>query len=434
MQIEHIPIADLAPNPRNARTHSKTQIRKLARAIREFGFNSPVAIGADGQVLAGHARIEAAKQLGMNTVPAIRLGHLTPEQARAYMIADNRVAELAGWDMTVLAEEFDALIDLDIDVTLTGFDVGEIDVMLEKTATDEQEELELPPRLPEPGMTMSRPGDIWQLGSHRILCGSALEPGELDVLLTGAPVRMVFTDPPYNVPVDGHVSGLGTTAHREFAQASGEMSSVEFTRFLASFLTSAAATCIDGAILFCCMDWRHMSELLTASAEADLSVINLCVWKKTNAGMGSLYRSQHELVLVLKKGKSRHINNVELGRHGRHRSNVWTYAGANTFRKGRMEDLEAHPTVKPVAMVADCIRDVSNPGDAVLDPFLGSGTTLLAAEKTGRVAFGIEIDPVYVDVAIDRWQRMTGKAATLAGTDETFDSVRRLRSREVVHV
>lgn len=433
ISVTHTPIDHLNANPANARTHSRSQIKKLARSIREFGLNSPILIDKDGVVLAGHGRLEAARSIGMETVPVICLDHLTPQQARAFMIADNRIAELAGWDMEVLASELDELINLDVEVSLTGFDIGEIDVMLEKAEASAHDELDLVPTPPDNRGIVTRPGDVWNLGPHRIICGNAQQGEDLEVLLGGDPVHMVFADPPYNVPVRGHVSGLGETSHREFPEASGEMSSHEFTRFLAGSINNAVRHCVDGAILHICMDWRHMGELLAARSQVGLDLINLCVWKKTNAGMGSLYRSQHELVFVLKHGKGAHINNVELGKHGRHRSNVWAYAGANTFRKGRTEDLAAHPTVKPVALVADCIRDVSNPGHVVLDPFLGSGTTLLAAELTGRMARGVELDPAYVDVAIDRWQRMTGHQAILASTNESFSIIRSSRCKEAAN-
>jgi DNA modification methylase len=240
-------------------------------------------------------------------------------------------------------------------------------------------------------------------------------------LLEGESADLVLTDPPFNVRVDGNVSGLGKVRHEEFAMASGEMSEAEFTSFLSTFLGCAKAHSRDGAILFVFMDWRHLFELTCAGREQGLAAKNLIVWAKDNAGMGTFYRSRHELVFVFKKPDGAHINTFELGQHGRYRTNVWEYAGVNTFRTGRLDELAMHPTVKPVAMLADAIRDVTKRGDIVLDPFAGSGSSLIAAEKTGRRARCIEYEPKYCDVIVRRWQAYTGKAATFDGIDLTFE-------------
>ena len=232
---------------------------------------------------------------------------------------------------------------------------------------------------------------------------------------------MVFTDPPYNVPIDGHVSGLGSVKHREFAMASGEMSETEFTKFLTDVLGNLAKFSADGAIHYVCMDWAHLRELLNAGHAVYDELKNICVWAKTNGGMGSLYRSQHEMVAVFKSGTAPHINNVELGRHGRYRTNVWTYAGMNTFGAERDEALAMHPTVKPVALVEDAVLDCSDRNGVVVDAFLGSGTTLIAAESAGRRCFGLELDPEYVDLIIRRWQKMTGESAVHAESGLSFD-------------
>jgi len=241
---------------------------------------------------------------------------------------------------------------------------------------------------------------------------------------------MAFTDAPYNVPIGGHVSGLGKVKHAEFAMASGEMSRPEFIAFLSTAIKHLITNVQDGAVLDLCIDWRHLAEILSAIEANELALLNLCVWNKRNGGMGSLYRSKHELILIAKKGTAPHTNNVELGKHGRYRTNVWDYAGVNSFGKGRTADLADHPTVKPVALVADAIRDVTRPGEIVLDAFMGSGTTILAAERTKRLAYGIEIEPGYVDVAIRRWSAVTGEKAVLARTGETFESVALHRANE----
>ena len=272
---------------------------------------------------------------------------------------------------------------------------------------------------------MTRPGDTWLLGPHRIRCGSALDEAAYRAMMHEDRAAMVFTDPPYNVPIDGHVGGLGAIRHREFAMAAGEMDEAEFTVFLTRALGLLAGHSRDGSLHFICMDWRHMGELLAAGKRSYAELKNLCVWAKDNAGMGSLYRSQHELVFVFKHGRDQHQNHIQLGRYGRNRSNVWSYPGVNTFsRQGAEGNLLAlHPTVKPVALVADALRDCSCRGEIVLDSFLGSGTTLIAAERTGRICRGLELDPLYVDTAIRRWQAITGQHARHAQSDQRFDDL-----------
>lgn len=424
--IEHLPTASLRPYARNARTHSPKQIAQIAASIREFGFNNPVLVDRTGEIIAGHGRVAAAKKLGLATVPCVRLEHLTETQKRAYVLADNRLAEKAGWDRGILAIELQHLTEfgVEFDVTVTGFEMAEVDLLLgpgDKSSAKADPADALPEIAPGPAVT--RPGDIWRIGRHRLICGDALVPDTYSRLLAGENAQMVFTDPPYNVKIDGHVSGLGATKHREFAFASGEMTEDEFTDFLARVFANLADHAIDGAIHFICMDWRHQGEVLAASREVYTELKNLCVWAKTNGGMGSLYRSQHELVFVFKSGKSPHINNVELGKYGRYRTNVWSYAGANAFSATRENDLAMHPTVKPVALVADAILDCSRRKGIVLDAFGGSGTTLLAAERTGRRGATIEIDPHYCDVIIRRLAKVCGLEATLEATGVTFDDV-----------
>lgn len=415
-------IAELEPFAGNPRTHSKKQIRQIARSIREFGWTNPVLIDAHDRIIAGHGRVRAASLLGLDEVPTLRLEHLNEEQRRAYIIADNKLAELAGWDDTLLAVELDYLAEMDFDVTLTGFEVAEADILIGGLEELVDEDDEIPP-IEADAVAISRPGDLWHLGDHRLLCGDALAPESFRTLLGEQRAQMVFVDPPYNVPIDGHVCGLGSIRHREFAMASGEMDQDAFTAFLRKACSNLAAHSIDGSVHYVCMDWRHLRELLAATEPVYRELKNICVWVKSNAGMGSLYRSQHELVCVFKNGTAGHVNNVELGKHGRYRTNVWNYAGVNAFRDGRLEELGMHPTVKPVALVADAILDCSTRGAIVLESFAGSGTTVLAAEKTGRRARAIEIDPVYVDVAIQRWQKMTGAAAIHAGSGMPFSDV-----------
>ena len=399
-------------------------------SIRRFGFTNLVLIDDGAQIIAGHGRVEAAKLLGLAAVPAIRLSHLSEIEKRAYILADNRLAEKAGWDKQILAIELQALIDLDFEVELTGFEAPYVDMILDDHAEANAEAPGPEDDVPDPpavGAAVSRLGDVWALGPHRLLCGNALEPASYQTLMAGDLAEMVFTDPPYNVRIDGNVCGLGRFRHREFAMASGEMTEDDFTVFLRTAFEQLAATSTDGAIHFVCMDWRHMAEMLGAGRSVYSELKNLVVWNKTNGGMGSFYRSKHELVFVWKVGTAAHVNNFELGQHGRHRTNVWDYADVNTVRQGRLEELAMHPTIKPVALVADAIKDCSHRNGIVLDPFIGSGTTLIAAQRTGRRARGIELDPVYIDVAVRRWQTYTGKSATLLATGETFEEVEEQR-------
>jgi len=429
MNFEHRPTLALKPYSNNARTHSPKQIKQIARSIERFGFNNPVLIDDDNQIIAGHGRVEAAKQLKMKTVPCVRLSHLSDADKRAYVLADNRLAEKSGWDNEVLAIELQHLVDVGFDVDLTGFEPAETDLIIEGIGDESDQPENLIPEVSD-NPPVSRPGDLWQLGKHFLVCGDSTSPASYQLLLGDGQADFVFTDPPYNVRIDGHVSGLGNIRHREFAMASGEMTEDQFVKFLATVYELLCRHSVNGSIHQICMDWRHMREMLTAGDVHYSELKNVCIWNKSNAGMGTFYRSKHEMVFIWKNGNAPHINTFELGQYGRHRSNVWDYDGVNSMRPGRLDELAMHPTVKPVALVADAIRDCSKRGNLVLDPFCGSGTILIAAEKTGRRARAIEIDPGYVDVAIRRWQTYTGKVARLAPLDETFDTVSEARMAE----
>ena len=427
-QILQLPVSALVPDPANPRVHKRPQVRAIARSITAFGFNAPILVDAASRVVAGHGRLEAAKLLGLATVPVIRLEHLSEPQLKAYMIADNRLNERSSWDDAQLAQRLKELQDvvLDFEIEATGFEPPEIDLRIQSIddpdamdAADEFEVQQTPP--------VSRPGDLWFLGPHRLACGSALDPECYRLLMGEEQAAAVFTDPPYNVPVKGHVSGLGRARHREFPMASGEMSREQFTNFLSESLGCARLHCVEAAVVFMCMDWRHLEEANTALQREGYELINLCVWVKSNGGMGSFYRSRHELVFVARPTGMQHRNNVQLGSFGRNRTNVWNYPGMNGFaRRGQPKATDIHPTVKPIRMVADAILDVTGKGDIVLDPFCGSGTTILAAERTGRRGFAIELDPAYVDLCITRWQAMSKQTATLAD-GRSFETVRAQR-------
>lgn len=433
LEIIYRAVSELRPRATNPRTHTKKQLEQVAASIRRFGFTNPVLIDEEDGIIAGHGRVEAAKLIGMSEVPTVRLANMSEAEIRAYVIADNQLAANAGWDRELLGLELRYLseLDLNFDVTITGFDTPEIDVLIGELSLD-GEGVDPADTVPEPaaGPAVTRSGDIWRIGPHRLICGDATNAETYAALLGTEKAAMVFTDPPYNVPISGHVSGLGSVQHREFAMASGEMTSAQFTGFLTTVFGHLANFTVDGAIHFQCMDWRHIGEILAAGGAAYSELKNLCVWAKTNGGMGSLYRSAHELVFVFKSGAAPHVNNVELGKHGRYRTNVWSYAGANSFGASRDEDLAMHPTVKPLAMVADAILDCSQRKDIVLDAFAGSGTTLVAAHRTGRRGYGVEIDPTYCDVIIRRMRETCGMDAILEADGRSFDQAAAERLNE----
>jgi DNA modification methylase len=427
IKITYLPIAQLELNPRNPRAHSPRQIRQIARSIEAFGFNVPVLIDSNCEVIAGHGRVMACRILGRTEVPTISMQHLSDAQATAFRIADNRLTENSVWNDRLLAEQRKELSVLDLGFSLeaTGFEMGEIDLRIEglnsPSEADEADDLSGLPA----GPPVSRVGDLWLLGEHRVYCGSALDARAYAALMGAERADLVFTDPPYNVPISGNVSGLGAVRHREFEMASGEMSEAEFTNFLTQALSLLARYSARGSLHFVCMDWRHMEELLVAGRAAYAELKNLCVWAKDNGGMGSLYRSQHELVFVFKNGEGAHRNNVMLGRHGRNRCNVWNYPSARSFSRSGDEGnlLASHPTVKPVELVADAIMDASARRSIVLDGFLGSGTTVIAAERTGRRCFGLELDPLYVDTVVRRWQTFTRNDARHASSGRSFEEI-----------
>ncbi|MCA0319199.1 MAG: site-specific DNA-methyltransferase [Proteobacteria bacterium] len=425
------PIDSVRQAKRRTRKHAERQIQKLMASIMRFGMVVPLLVGEDFRLVSGHARWEAARRLGYREVPVIVLSHLSEDERRALAVGLKRIAEESEWDEPELVLELTYLVSLDeLEVMdAIGFDLPEIEVLVDgKGGAADQDPADAVPELAK--VVVSRAGDLWRCGNHLIYCGNALDGESYGRLLKGEKARLVFTDPPYNVPIGGNVSGLGKVRHREFAMASGEMSVEEFIAFLKAVLTQLAEHSMDGALSYVCMDWRHMHELLMAGREAYSDLVNLAVWVKDNGGMGSFYRSRHELVAVWKAGHGPILNNVQLGRFGRNRSNVWEYPGVNSFKTGRLDELAMHPTVKPVALVADAIRDASNRGDIVLDAFSGSGTTLIAADKTGRIARVIELDPAYVDVAIRRFEALTGAEATHAEIGETFATVADKRAVE----
>jgi len=413
LSISYVSINSLKAYPGNARRHSPAQIKKIARSLDEFSWTNPLLVTADGEIICGHGRWEAAKLRGDSQVPVIVLDDLTEAQRRAYILADNAIAEKSRWDRDMLRTELQGLIELGYDVELTGFDTIEIDTLLtvgEEPSPAEEEVVEVPDGTEPP---LTRLHDHWVIGRHHLVCADARLPESYERLLGDVRPELTFVDPPYNVDA-GRISGLGRVKHGNFVQGSGELSDGAFVHdFLRPMLRCLTRFCNAGAIAFICCDWR-MDPLLREAATGVLKEQkNLIVWGKTSAGLGSFYRSQFELIQAWKISAGPTINNFGLGEGGRHRSNLWIYEGANVFRRGRMEDLSDHPTVKPTRLIADALLDCSRRGGVVIDPFLGSGSTLAAAEMTGRTGYGLELDPRYCDVILRRLAKATGATPSL---------------------
>lgn len=432
LKVNPVRVTDLKEYSHNTRVHPQKQIKQLAKSITEYGLLVPLLIDSHGALITGHARVAAARQIGLETVPAICIEHLTEDQVRAFRVADNKIAENAEWDRNLLAIEFQELMEVcpDIDLTITGFEAPEVDLIIQDLAPEEYAIDEIP-EIDESKSVVTQLGDHWIMGNHSILCGDARNAASYERLLGDELASLIFTDPPYNVRVNGHVCGKGSIKHDEFAMASGEMLEEEFEEFLRTFLVLLVQFSSNGSLHFACMDWRHIRSLLNVGKGVYTELKNICVWNKDNSGMGSMYRSKHELIAVLKNGNAPHVNNVELGRYGRNRTNVWDYPGVNSLNPGRLDDLRMHPTVKPAKMFADVILDASHRGDIVLDPFCGSGTVIVAAEQTGRRARAIEIESRYVDVSVRRWQKLTGSQAIHAETQRIFDDLRAERLTKI---
>jgi DNA modification methylase len=416
LELSYIPTADLRPSPRKVRKLDPAHVREVASSIGALGFCVPILVGCGNEIINGEVSYEAGKQLGLDRLPCILIEHLSLEEQRVLRIAVNRLAEKGEWNLDALQIEFKELILLDAPIEITGFAPAEIDHVI---LGDDAKGVEQGPLEPEPSAApVTRLGDMYRLGVHRIVCGNATDPAVLARLLEGdPPARLILTDEPYNVKIAGNVTG---GPHREFAMASGEMTDAEFSTFNEAWVAAATSYLCDGGVLGTFIDWRGLAIVHWAASKLGLVPLNLIVWAKTNAGMGSLYRSQHELLPLFKNGSAPHVNNIELGKRGRWRSNVWTYPGASSLGSDARRGLKDHPTVKPTAMLEDALLDLTNRGDIVVDPFLGSGSTLMAAEATRRVCRGVELDPLYVDVIVRRYEAAAGAPAVLVETCETF--------------
>ena len=430
IKIENVALNQIRAYAKNAKNHPESQIQQIAASIRQFGFNNPILADENLEIIAGHGRMAAAQILGLDTVPVIRLAHLSEAQKRAYRLADNKIAENGGWNADLLRLEISELEQIcgDLDISLTGFSDVELDVLSMDDRQAADPKANNVPYVPE-NEIVTRPGDVWCISDHRIICGNSLDAETFEKLLGTRQADMVLQDPPYNVKISGHVCGSGNVQHKEFQMASGEMSTDEFTQFLRKNFELCAKHSRPGALQYNFMDWRHMGEILAAGTGAFSGLINMCVWCKSSGGMGSLYRSQHELCFIFKNGEDAHVNNVKLGSNGRYRTNVWQYAGVNAFGRHK-NDIKMHPTVKPVEMLKDAILDVTRRGDIVLDAFLGSGSTLIAAHQSKRVCYGIELDPLYVDTSIRRFFDLFGIDAIHEASGKTYSELLAIR-REV---
>lgn len=424
--VEWLPIGAFRPYPNNPRHHPPDQIEVLANSISKNGWFRPIGIDETETILFGHGCYQAAKHLRLEKAPALRLSGLSDAKKRAIVIADNQLATKSSWNDLTLKLNLQELSNLNFDMDLTGFSATEIDLRLSIEPDPEREEEQDEVDLTAP--PVSKPGDLWLLGKHRLICANALEAKTFETLLGTEKAQMVVTDPPYNVKIQGHARGRSKKKHREFAMASGEMSSAEFVGFLERAMYRAIQFSANGSIHYYFIDWRHLQELFRAGTPLFSDLKNLLVWRKANAGQGSFYRSQHELIAVFKAGSAPHINNFGLGSEGRYRTNVLDYPGGSSLNKTRKEELDMHPTVKPIPLIADLIKDCSRRNGVVLDLFGGSGTTLLAAEETGRAGRVIELDPLYVDVAVRRWQRQTGQKAIHQLSNQPFDEIAYARS------
>jgi DNA modification methylase len=423
LAVQHIPIDSVRPSDAPLRRHPADELEKIRRSFEEFGVVKPLLVTPSGMIVDGEARWQVLKSSGASYIDVIVIAGRSSAEIKALRLALNRIGEDAKWDSINLRVALEVLAAEKFDLDLTGFDVPEIDYYLNLDAPQanvEENGSDIP--LVE-ATAISTPGMIWALGDHRVGCGSATDLAFVSRLLSGRTANVCFVDPPYNIPVDGFITGKGRHRHREFVQGAGELSTDGYFTLLRDSLLVLKECCVPTALVYACIDWRHVTEMTVAGRACDMPLYTICVWTKTNGGMGGIYRNAHEFVCVFRAGADQPLDNVELGRHGRNRTTVWSYPGMSSFGKERDELLSSHPTVKPVAMIADVLRDVTKRGQVVLDTFLGSGSSLIGAQETGRICCGVELDPLYVDVTIRRWQNATGRDAVLVDTGEAFNNV-----------
>ena len=415
--LSMVDVKSLKSSEKKSQKHSKKQLAKIKQAIKKVGYTAPVIIKEDGEIIAGELRLLAAQELKLEKIPAITLDNLTEKEADAIRIMDNRIAQDSVWDFQILNKELTKLFEYDFKFEDFGFDTIEYDQIFIETDLNEKQvhnsEKESATWLEANIPKVVKEQDLWRLGDHFILCGDSLNEKSYQALMQDELAQIILCDPPYNCKINGHVCGLGKIKHEEFKMASGEMTNAEFAQFIAKFMQNLIKFSQKGSLHYLFMDWKGINTLLTEGLKQYNELINLAVWNKKVGGMGAFYRSQHELIAILKNGKEKHQNHIQLGKNGRYRTNVWDYSGIRATSGADVELLNLHPTVKPIAMLHDVLLDASSKNDIVLDCFGGSGSTLLAAERCKRRARLIEINPRYVDVTIWRWEKETGKKAKL---------------------
>lgn len=421
IRVDHVSPELLKAPERRLRIRSRVKLAAIARSISEFGFLIPIVVDPQLKIIAGIGRWEAARELKLTSVPIIRVEHLTDAQLRLFAIADNKLPEGVAWDHGELLLEIQEieLIAPELELTSSGLEIAEIDTLYGRARTTELADFDEPAPVEE-GPAINRSGDLWQLGRHVLACGDARDAALIKAMVGDRQARLLLSDPPWNLKIEGVVSGNGRVKHADFEMAAGEMTRDEFQHFLAEFLTASLPQLMDGALAYLFMDWRNLDTLCAAANHTRLEQKNLLVWCKDSPGMGSLYRSQHELIGLFKHGTAAHLNNIQLGRHGRNRSNVLFYPGMNGFGKGRSKALQTHPTCKPVSLLADIMLDASAPGDLILDPFGGSGSTLIAGEKVDRDACLVELHPPFADAIVRRFEALTHEEAVHLETGQTF--------------
>jgi DNA modification methylase len=422
-QMEMARLDSIHLNPNRLRKSNRESRRRLSKSVDKFGIKGALIVDRDTRmIVAGNALWEAARDLGLDEVPIILESFATEADRRAFILTHNRLAEDSSWDMKLVQAELKFLLAQHYDFEITGFSTNDLDFAFVTESDPKKDEVIVPNAW---ARAVSRMGDRWAVGPHVIVCGDSLEPFSYDLALGGKLADAVFSDPPYGVSVSNHVTT--TNRFREFAMMSGKQTEAELTAFFRRVFRNCVQYSRPASIHFQCIDWRHVREMIDAAEGVYTEFKNICVWDKGVPALGSMYRSQHEFILVFKSGRGRHVRNFATGKTGRFRSNIWKYERESHFSKDR--DEIAHPTPKIPAMIIDAIRDVTNPGDLVLDPFCGSGATAVAAHHAGRRCATIEIDPLYVDAALQRLSKTVGEPAVLAD-GRTFDEVAADRSNE----